>query len=202
MRSFFKSSLQTSRISKRAPSSSIRADMVFVGLFRTSALASRGRHRRLCSATDHQRVHQFLVQPFGDLLAVVEEDLLDLHLAHSRHIARRRVEQRPTIGQFLEAALHVDYLCVYRGAPRTGIGLRAVECFLPLAKFAEPIALALSRFQVKGRRKTCRRRRVVRTSRAVVTFLAASAAPVARNGAGRYFHRLELRLQPLSTAPP
>lgn len=174
---------------QRRRSPRLRILLVFVGLFRTSALASRGRHRRLCSATDHQRIHQFLVQPFGDLLAAVEEDLLELDLAHSRRPARRRVDQRPTIGQFLEAALHVDYLCVYRGAPRTGIGLRAVECFLPLAKFAEPIALALSRFQVKGRRKTCRRRRVVRTSRAVVTFLAASAAPVARNGTSRNFHR-------------
>jgi hypothetical protein len=35
----------------------------------------------------HKSVHQFLVQPIGDLLTVVEEDLLDLDLAGGRLLA-------------------------------------------------------------------------------------------------------------------
>ena len=67
----------------------------------------------IVSVADHKGVHELLVQPIGNLLRVVEQDLLHLPLSHSRHTEWGH-SHRSTIGQFLEAALHVDYLCVHR----------------------------------------------------------------------------------------
>ena len=49
----------------------------------TSALTSRGRCRSRDSLY-HQRVHEFLVDAFGDLLAVIEQDFLHFNFATRR----------------------------------------------------------------------------------------------------------------------
>jgi len=166
---------------------------VLVGLVRTPALASRGRHRRLCSVTDHQCIHQFLVKPIGDLLAAVEEDLLHLLLPYGGSGSGRRA-RRLFGSQRFETALHLDHVCVHRRAPLFVAHPRPrlfVELLLPMRvqNSSTPDAFFTTALCVKGRRKTCRRRRVVGTSCAVVTFLATDAAAVARNGWGRDFHR-------------
>ena len=88
----------------------------------------------IVSIADHECVHQFLVQPVGDLLRVVKQDLLYLLLAYSRDVPRGLL--RWTIpGQLFESAPHVDYLCVHRrqGLLIARLGLLNSLIDLPLA---------------------------------------------------------------------
>ena len=83
----------------------------------TQALASLRRHPAfIVSVADHKGVHQFLVQSVGDLLCVLEQDLLYLTLSHSRDVPRGLL-WRTVTSQYFKAPLHVDHLCVHTRTP-------------------------------------------------------------------------------------